>query len=155
MEKFLREPVTLELLEELLPLFVEHDRAVAQFQDIRLNPNYEFYLSLEAAGRLRAFVARDAETNAALGYSAFIVMENPQRKESLIAQENVLFIHPEARGFGGAFVDWCDFQLQSEGVQVVYRHVKPKPDLNFSPLLERKGYELAELVWAKRLDRSA
>ena len=153
MEKFQREHVTFALIEELLPLFTLHNNTVATHRDIPLSPNYDLYLAAEECGRLRAYVARCEKSNNALGYSIYFVGPHPQRKESVQADETLLFIHPDSRGFGPRFIDWCDDQLRADGVQLVRRNAKAKPDLNFSPMLERKGYELEELVWTKRLDK--
>jgi len=143
-----------DLLDELLPLFIEHNAYVAHFKDIRLEPDYEKYLAAEEFGTFRLFTAR-AYGGDLLGYSAFFVYPNIQRKSSLQADSHALFIREEHRGFGGRFIDFVDQELKKEGVEVVYQTVKASPDLNFSPILERKGYQLTEIVWAKRLNGRA
>jgi len=149
--KFSLEPCTRELLDELLPLLHIHWKTVAHFQDIELAPDTEAYLKLQEHGMLRVFTARE-ETSGLIGYAVFFVRPNIHYRKSLQAQQDVLFIHPEKRGFGAKFIAWCDKQLAAEGVQAVYHHVKAKPELNFSPLLEKQGYHLIDLIWAKRLD---
>lgn len=150
MEKFQREPASVELIDELIPSFVEHDRAVSHYPDIPLNPDYETFLAAEHAGRLRVFTARDEKSEEILGYSVFFVSPHIQKKHSIQAEETALFIHPEARGFGPRFISWTEEQLFGEGVDVIARHSKARPDLNFAPMLERKGYDLKELVFFKR-----
>jgi GNAT superfamily N-acetyltransferase len=151
MEVFQREPATPELFEELLPLLVEHERAVSSCPDIPLKPDYDTYLGAEALGKLRVFTARDGETRQILGYSVFFVGPHIQKSQLVQAEEHALFVHPEARGFGPRFIDWTEAQIESEGAHFIARNSKAKPEQNFSPMLERKGYELRELVWMKRL----
>ena len=54
-------------------------------------------------------------------------------------------------GAGERFIRYCDEQLRAQGVQAVYHHVKAKQ--SFGPTLTRQGYELVDLIYAKRLDR--
>lgn len=151
MPKFAIEPASFEFIEEAIPLFHLHYIGVAHFQDIELAPDYDNYLKLAEIGMLRVFTARE-EDNALIGYAIFFVRHNLHYKNSLQAVQDILFIHPEKRGFGAKFIAWCDLQLQLEGVQATYHHVKVRPDLNFSPLLEKQGYQLIDLIYGKRLD---
>ncbi len=153
MEKFQLEKASPELFEEMLPLLTLHYKSVAHFQDIEFSPDYQTYLKLAEIGMLRIFTAREEKGNALIGYAVFFVRPNLHYKNSLQAVQDILFIHPEARGFGKRFIEWTEDVLRAEGVQAVYHHVKAKPDLNFSPLLERIGYTLVDLIWAKRLDK--
>lgn len=149
---FALEACTPELLDELLPLLVIHYKTVAHFKDIELAPCRETYLKLQEAGLLRVFTAREG-AGGLIGYAVFFVKPNIHYRYSLQAQQDVLFIHPERRGFGSKFVAWCDEQLAAEGVQVSVHHVKAKKELNFAPMLEKQGYELVDLILAKRLDK--
>lgn len=149
--RFALEPCSFELIEELIPLLHVHYKTVAHYQDIALDPDYDGYLKLHELGMLRIFTARE-ETGSLIGYAIFFVRPNLHYRKSLQAVQDVLFIHPEKRGFGRHFIAWCDAELRREGVQAVYHHVKNKPELNFSPLLAAQGYELVDLIMAKRLD---
>jgi N-acetylglutamate synthase-like GNAT family acetyltransferase len=62
-------------------------------------------------------------------------------------------VHPEYRstGAGPDLIRYCDEQLRADGCQAVYHHVKAAH--NFGPLLKRMGYELVDLIYAKRLDK--
>lgn len=144
------EPVTLELCEELLPLLVKHYKEVAHYQDIELDPDFDAYMAMDKAGILRVFTARRGRE--LIGYSIYILKRNAHYKGSLQALQDILFIDPKKRGFGAKFILWCDQKLKAEGVQVVYHHVKVKPELNFGPMLERFGYELIDQVYGRRLD---
>lgn len=148
---FQREPATQELLEELIPLVVAHDEESSNYPDIPLKIDYKRYLQVEDAGLLALFTARDEKS--IVGYNAFFIHPHFHRMQSLQAYEDVIFISPEARGFGGQFISWVDEQLRASDVQVIYRHVKVQLAPKHGHLLERKGYDAKEIVYAKRLDK--
>jgi GNAT superfamily N-acetyltransferase len=135
---------------ELQPLLESHWREIAHYQDIPLDPDWEFYESMQDIGRLRFYTARD--NGRLVGYCVFFVAPNRHYMSSLQASQDILFLHPEYRnaGNGRALVLYCDAQLREEGVQAVYQHVKSAHD--FGPLLLNCGYELVDLIYAKRLD---
>lgn len=178
---FTREPFTDALFAELEPLLIEHWREIAHYQDIPLAPDVGVYHAAEASGVLRVFTVRypglkwrpfldpdqrsaaqiHAETNAMrkagiapdslAGYAIFFVRPNPHYSGSVQAVQDVVFLNPSIRGGNGyRFIAWCDEQLRAEGVQAVYHHVKVSHD--FGPMLQRQGYELVDLIYAKRLD---
>lgn len=70
--------------------------------------------------------------------------------DSKQAVQDVVFIHPEFRGFGKKFFIYCDDVLKNQKVQVVYHHIKAAH--NFGAMLESIGYKLVDLIYAKRLD---
>lgn len=150
MEKFQRELASLELFDEMIPLFVEHDRAVSLLSDIPLSPDYDAFLGAEAAGRLRIFTARDESTEELLGYSVFFVFHSLHRKQCLQAEQSALYVKPDRAGFGSRFIGWVDDQLESEGAGVIIRAVKRAFD--YGPMLERKGYSQMETVYFKRAE---
>lgn len=146
---------------EITPLLVKHWQEIAHYKDIALEPDWEQYLKLEELGLLRVYTAREESeeqtergenytTEKLRGYAVFLVRHNPHYKSSLQANQDILFVDPEHRGLGGQFILWCDEQLKAEGVQVVYQHVKAEH--NFGRMLERFGYKLVDLIFARRLD---
>ena len=132
-----------------MPLLEKHWSEIAHFKDVKLDPDWEQYERLEQAGVLRVFVARD-HAGIMVGYAVYFVRHNPHYRQSLQALQDILFIDPTRRGFGAKFILWCDEQLRSEGVQATYHHVKAKH--NFGAMLERLGYQLVDLIYARRLD---
>lgn len=146
--QFQREVATHELFEELMPLLQKHWEEIAHFKDIPLDPDWDIYLKFEEVGAFRLFTARN-EIGSLIGYSAFFVRPNAHYKTSIQALQDVLFIDPSQRGAGAKFIIWCDKQLASEGIGAVYHHVKVTH--NFGPMLERIGYKLVDLIYAKRL----
>ena len=148
MTDFAREAVA-DVLEEIKPLLEMHWREIAHYQDIDLNPDWDWYLKFPG---VRVFTAR--RDGVLIGYAVFFVGPNRHYRQSIQAMQDILFLHPDYRGttIGPRLVWYSDMQLKAEGVQAVYHHVKVAHD--FGPLLKRFGYELVDAVWAKRLDRS-
>lgn len=140
-----------QFIPEAMDLFSLHWGEVGHYKDIPLEIDIDTYNKLEDAGSLRIYSARD-DVNHVIGYSFYFIKHNVHYKSSLQASQDIIFIHPEKRGFGKEFIKWCDDELRKEGVQVVYHHVKTKKELNFGPLLEKLNYELIDLVYGKRLD---
>lgn len=150
--RFAVEPLTAALWDEAWPLLVEHWREIAHYPDIPLSPDQATYTASAAAGIVRVFTAR-TPSGALVGYALFFVRPNPHYAESLQAAQDVIYLHPSMRGFNGIkFLRYCDEQLQAEGVQVVYQHVKVRAGQDFGPILERMGYERIDAIYGRRLD---
>jgi hypothetical protein len=145
--RFQREPVTIDLINELIPLLVEHNKEVGDTSTIE--PNIEMFLGLEAAGHLRCFTARIDSTDELVGYNVYFVQNSLHKKTSLQALQDVIFIRKGHRGFGLQFISWCDEQLRYDRVNVIYGHVKAAHD--FGPMLEKLGYELVDLIYKREL----
>lgn len=147
--KFNRETFSLELAQEMAPLFGAHHAEVAPHEDIALNPDLLIYHQLSIANALRIFTVRDR--GELVGYAVFIVRDNPHSMGSVQATQDILYLKPEMRGqgIGKSFIDWCDAVMGIEGVKTVFHHVTAK--LDFGPLLESLGYRKAETVYTRRL----
>ena len=146
--RFQREKVY-DLWSEVMPLLEAHYREIAHYQDIPLEPDRPLYEMAEASGSLRVFTARAGSHDALVGYAAYFVREHPHYVSLLNATMDVVFLLPAFRGNGLEFIAWCDSQLKAEGVETVTQHVKVKHD--FSPMLERMGYEWVEKIMVRRL----
>lgn len=148
---FQREIATAEFCAEIAPLVEKHYKEIAHYQDIPLDPDYEQYVRLEEAGVLRVYTAR-AEHKLA-GYCIFFVKNNLHYRGSIQAMQDIIYIDPAFRGaqFGAALINYCDFELKKEGVQVSYHHVKFAK--NFGPLLEKLGYQAVDAIYGRRLDK--
>lgn len=138
------------LWPEIMPLLQTHWREIAHYQDIPLDPDVDQYNAADDAGMLRCFTAR--VDGVLVGYAIYFVRSNMHYRSSKQAVQDVLFLLPEYRKsrIGIELIKHCDEQLRGEGVQAVYQHVKQSH--NFGPLLERLGYELVDLIYARRLD---
>lgn len=148
--KFQREILTESILDEAFSLNHAHWKEIAHYQDIILNPDRETYLKLETLGLLRLFTSRIEEK--LVGYAVFFVKANIHYKDSIQANQDILYLDPSLRKAmnGYRFIQFCDEQLKAEGIQVVYQHIKAAH--NFGPMLERIGYELVDHIYARRLN---
>lgn len=137
-----------DVLAEIKPLLAMHWREIAHFQDIELNPQYEFYIGSPV---VRVYTARDVSE--LVGYAIFCVGPNKHYQQSLQAAQDIFYVKPERRTgrTGYRFIRYCDDALRAEGVQAVYHHTKCARD--FSSLLKHCGYEAVDIIYAKRLDK--
>lgn len=138
-----------DIVGELKPLLELHYHEIAHHKDIPLDPDYDVYQKLQDIGAIICFTAR--RDGHLIGYNIFFVRHNMHYKTSKQAVQDVVFIHPEFRGFGKKFFLYCDEILKQEGVQVVYHHIKAAH--NFGKMLESIGYSLVDLIYGKRLDK--
>lgn len=136
-----------DVIDEAVPLLVQHFEETARFKDIPLSPNFEAYKHLDDTGILRIFTAR--KFGKLVGYCTFFVQPHLHYRESLQAYQTLLFVDPEFRGFGMRFIAWMDDQLKVEGVSLVHQTVTQK--LDFSSMLSRLGYEPFENIYIRRL----
>lgn len=149
--QFAQERLTEALIQELMPLAQKHYREIARYQDIELKPDWAKYLFIDTQGSLAVFTYRDSNTQELHGYAFFIVAKNLHYSDSIQAAQDVIFIHPDHRGYGRLFIRYCDQRLTAMKVQVVTQHVKVYQ--NWGKLLERMGYEAVDVIYSKRLDK--
>lgn len=136
---------------EALPLFAQHFQEISQYPDIPLDIDLDGYLQQARAGCLRVYTARSA--GQLIGYTVFFVRRNLRYRSSLQASQDVLYLHPAYRKgrVGLKLIRFSEESLKAEGVQVLYQHVKAVRDEG--RLMERLGYTLVDLLYAKRLDK--
>lgn len=144
---FAREKISSELIDGLVPLAVDNFRETGFFQNFKLEPDFTVYTLLEQADVLRVFTVR--EDDRLVGYSIFTVAQHTHFKSVLQAKEEVIYLTPESRKgtTGPRFIEWVDKALEDEGVNLIIRCVSELRD--WSPVLLRKGYQLAEKTYAK------
>lgn len=141
-----------DLWPEIGPLLEQHYDEVAKFKDIPLEPDVDAYNAMEEAGKLRCFTARDC--GKLIGYVVFICGSHLHYKSLRTAMQDVLFLSPEARKGTTAlrFFDFFEKRLQAEGWHMTLQHQKPAhPALGV--VCQRRGYEVMDIMWAKRLDK--
>lgn len=143
----------IDMIDEAWPILQQQWRELNVNHDIPLVLNREKYRANDESGLLRIYTARIAGT--LVGYVCFVVAVIPRYDTSPPqALQDVIYVEQSARGagIGDMLVKFADSALRGEGVQVVHQHVKvAHPALR--KLLERNGYEVAEWVLIKRLDR--
>ncbi len=138
-----------DLWDEVMPLLQSHWDEVGYFQDIPFDPNYEYYVNMEAAGVLRNYTVRKG--GELIGYCVFIVMPHPHHQGSLQAATDIVYLDPAHRGrwIAERLLRWCNDQLREEGVEIVFYGVKVARD--FGPILDRMGFPCIEHTHAGRL----
>lgn len=137
-----------DVLDAAKPLLEAHWREIAHYQDIPLDPDWDFYRTSPV---LRCFTVRAAGQMA--GYAVYGVGRNKHYMGSLQAVQDLIYVNPADRGgTGRQLLRTSEQELKAEGVQVVYQHQKlAHPALG--ELLRSEGYEAVEVIWAKRLDK--
>ena len=140
-----------EWIREACSLFAEHYKEIASYQDIPLDPDYEKYIAMAEAGKVLILTAK--YNGDLVGYVVYLIDTAPHYKGSLQAVQDILFVKKGLRksllGCGLMLLRQSEKILQRMGVQVVYQHVKTKHD--FSPFLEKLGYENVEKIYQKRI----
>ncbi|MBV8666745.1 MAG: GNAT family N-acetyltransferase [Burkholderiaceae bacterium] len=133
--------------QELLKL--HYQELTRNKEVVSLNPIWEKYAALEKAGLIALFTARD--DGQLVGYSAFIVQPHLHYAETLIAQNDVLFLHPDYRkGMTGIkLIKYSERELKTQGVRKIVWHAKM--DTVFRKILNRLGYVEEEVMAAKLL----
>lgn len=145
---FRRENVK-RIWDDLLPLLDLHYEELAPYKDIPLDPDREFFLKADEAGLIRVFAAR--EEGALVGYAVYFVRQDIHYKSIKLAQQDLIFVHPERRGrFGIRFIRWCEEQLKGENVRLIMCHAKVHND--FGAVFERLGYKPVDKIYYRRLD---
>mgnify|MGYP001597203520 CR=1 FL=1 len=147
------------LWDEIIPLLQAHKEEIAHYPDISLDPDVALYNEVERQGVLRCYTVRlDGEL---VGYAVFFIRAGLHYRGSLQAVQDVLFLWPNCRcsSIGYRLIQFAEAELKAEGVQVVFHHIKAKGCLvsfvfrGLARLLSLLGYELVDLIFAKRLDR--
>ena len=136
------------ILEELKPILHLHYEEVAENKDkISLNPDYDKYLAMDAAGILHTVLARDGEK--IIGYFICFVTPHIHYKDHLFASNDILFIHPDYRkGRAGiGLFKFAEQDLKAKGVSVLIIHMKVKHP--FDPLCIKLGYTNIERLYSK------
>ena len=117
----------------------------------KINLDWDAYRQMEDAGVFYLFTVRDGDQ--LIGYCSFIVSQDPHYKGRLVALQDSIFVLKEYRskGVGNDLIDYCDDILEKGfKVKSIQHNVNIKID--FSPLLERKGYKPTEKVLIKRFE---
>lgn len=146
---FAQENLSLKLVDEMVPLWIEHYEEIALYKDLKLSPLMSVYENAQSQKLLRIYTARhDGEL---VGYQVLFVHPHPHYSEILSANQDILFLAASMRRglIGYRFIKWCDEQLKHDGVGLVFQHVKTTH--NFGPLLQRMGYVEHDIIFSRRL----
>lgn len=143
------EKLSSKLIDELDILVAEQQIELWDHLDEKINLDWDTYYSMEEMGVFYLFTVRDEDQ--LIGYCSFIIAPDPHYKGRLAALQDSLFVSKlyRSKGVGEKLIDHCDNILEHDfKVASIQQNVNVKID--FSPLLERKGYEPTEKVLVKR-----
>lgn len=144
---FAREPYSPQLVSEMVPLWKEHYNETASENYGALDPDLNIYIALDMQGALRIFTARDE--SGLVGYQVFFVTKHLHHRESMQAQQDILFLSRSVRvGFNGyRFIKFCVDELVKEGIKVIHQRISARHD--FGKLFERLGFKLEDLTYSR------
>jgi hypothetical protein len=131
------------------PLFDRNNEEL-DFFGLSVDVNTPLYRSLRQVDCFKVYSIR--EDGKLIGYSSFILQPHLQHKEHWQANQDVLYIVPEKRGNGIAFMKWCENELvETRNISFVFRSVTKFKD--WSLILKRLNYEEVETIYMKDLRR--
>ena len=134
--------------EDIKPLLEEHWELVALNQGkIKLNPNWEEYARLDAAGVLRVFTAR--EDGELVGYCVLVVSRSMHYKDHVFANNDVTFVLPDNRAgaTGYQLLKYAEDHCAENGISLM--NVNTKVHIPFDSLLVGMGFNLIERIYSK------
>lgn len=135
-----------DVLEEMKPLFENHYKEIALYQDkIKLNPDYDKYLVMQDS--LVVVTAKDEEV--IIGYAIYFISHHLHYKDHMYACNDILFLDEKYRG-GIVALDLtnkAEDVLCDKGVSVITMHMKSYAP--FETLMEVQGFEKVEYLYSK------
>lgn len=135
------------LVEHLL---VKHWEEIARFKEISaIKPDLVRYQGIEDDGRFLGLVAMFGDE--VVGYSANVFAYNMHYSDLHFCQNDVLYVVPEFRlgRLGLSLIRETVRLAKQRGAHLMLWHAKDDTPLN--ALLPRLGYEILDVIWAKRL----
>jgi len=136
-----------EVIEDIKPLLEGHWEEIALYKDeVTFAPNYFMYKELEEKNLLDIFTAR-TDKGKLIGYCIVFTMPHMHYSTTIMSNVDIFYVAPEYRGkmAGLRLIKLTEQKLKEKGVKVIFHHVKVAHD--FSPLLERLGYEKTEHIY--------
>jgi len=145
------ETFTMDLVNEMLPMLEIHRQELSAYQDMRLKPDWEKYLTLETLGMFKCFTVRDI-ANTLVGYAWFVLTPNMHYSDYSYAIADILYISSKARGklLGKRLLVFTEeYFKEHTNTSVIVHKVKLKH--NWGKLLTLLDYEAVELAFQKRI----
>mgnify|MGYP003109118406 FL=1 len=136
--------------DEIMPLCERHWEEVAYDKEtLKLNPSWDMYEKIDAAGLLNVFTLRDGDILA--GYLFITVMPHLHYREHLFASSDILYIDQEYRkGHTAAkLLRFAEKEIKHLGVSIMAVSTRVQKPLD--KLFVRLGYKNTERVYAKNL----
>lgn len=134
--------------EDIKPLIEKHWELVALNQGaIKLNPDWEQYAKLDAAGILRVFTAR--ESGELVGYCVLVVSRSMHYKDHIFANNDVTFVLPDHRAgaTGYQLLKYAEEHCAENNISLL--NVNTKVHIPFDNLLLGMGFTLIERIYSQ------
>ena len=134
--------------EDIKPLIEKHWELVALNQGaIKLNPDWEQYAKLDAAGILRVFTAR--ESGELVGYCVLVVSRSMHYKDHIFANNDVTFVLPDHRAgaTGYQLLKYAQEHCAENNISLL--NVNTKVHIPFDNLLLGMGFTLIERIYSQ------
>lgn len=131
-------------------LFRAHYDEITRHKDVcALDPNWPAYEHLEASGALLVLGAWDSSV--LVGYSVTMLAPHLHYRDTIIAQNDVLFVSPDSRGSraGLALIKTTERMAKERGAALMLWHAKPSTTLH--AVLPRLDYAEHETIFARGL----
>jgi GNAT superfamily N-acetyltransferase len=139
-----------DVIAEVEPLLrLHYDELTLNKDRVKLDPDWERYANLEHAGGFHVLTARDGDR--LVGYSAFFLNTHIHYRDLRVANNDVLYLHPECRkGMTGIrLIKFSEGWMKALGADKITWHAKYSNDLK--QILVRLGYADEEAIMGKML----
>lgn len=136
--------------EDIKPLLIEHWELVALNKGmIKLNPNWEEYARLDAAGKLRIFTARNK--GKLVGYCILLIGHSIHYRDHIFANNDVVFVLPEHRSgaTGYHLIKFAEDYCIDNNVSLL--NINTKVHIPFDSLMLGMRFDLIERIYSKYL----
>ena len=134
--------------QDILPLLDRHWAETEPNQDtILLDPNWQEYALLDAAGILKIFTARlDGDL---IGYCVVMMSNSIHHKNHVFAATDVFYVNPEHRKStcGAELIKYAENHCKENGASLMTLNMKT--EFPFDNLMIRMGFNLIERVYHK------
>lgn len=129
-------------LEEVKPILPAHYKELALWQDkVPLDPDYDAYLKMDAAGQVLLIAARkDGEL---IGYFIGFIRRHIHYKSWLVCGMDIFYVLPEHRGgVGKKLFRAVEAECKRRGIQTLIVGSKMHKDASY--LFDQLGYQEVE-----------
>jgi len=131
---------------QLLPMLVDHFQEVSHFKETVLDPKWDVYQVMHDNGGLLVITANYYDR--IVGYTSNFLHSHIHYPVK-IALNDIIYLLKDYRGHGQKLISFTEKELKKRKVE--YFIINIKPEIDFSPVLKRKGYFLAEYSYMRRL----
>jgi GNAT superfamily N-acetyltransferase len=141
---------TVERIVEAWPLLEAHREELVTYKHLMvLKPDLDRYRALEAAGNLIGMGLFDEDK--IVGYSIFIITTALHYADLKIAQNDILYVHPDYRKtkWGLRLIKASELAMKERGIKMIMWH--GKENTNFAALMPKLGYIVQDIIFSKEL----